>query len=54
MSSNDQKANAQRLLKRALKDIITAARLLDSEDALVLHRLRNLTRDIKIAEVQLR
>jgi hypothetical protein len=54
LSSNDQKANAQRLLKRALKDIIIAAKLLDAEDILVLRRLRNLTRDIKIAEAQLR
>jgi hypothetical protein len=54
LSTNDQKLRAQQLLRRALKDLELASRLLDPEELAVLQRLRSASRDVKVAEAQLR
>ena len=54
MATDDQKLRAQQLLRRALKDLELASRLLDLQDSGVLQRLRSASRDVKIAEAQLR
>jgi hypothetical protein len=53
-TTDDQKARAQQLLRRALKDLELAVRLLDQPETGVLQKLRSASRDIKIAEAQLR
>lgn len=52
--TDDQKLRAQQLLRRALKDLETAARLLDPQEVGVIQRLRSASRDVKQAEAQLR
>jgi hypothetical protein len=54
LATDDQKLRAQQLLRRALKDLELASRLLDMQEASVLQRLRSASRDVKIAEAQLR
>ncbi len=54
MATDDQKIRAQQLLRRALKDLEAAARLLDPAEANVLQRLRSASREVKRAEAQLR
>ena len=54
LAADDQKVRAQQLLRRALKDLELAARLLDLQDAAVIQRLRSASREVKIAESQLR
>ena len=54
MATDDQKIRAQQLLRRALKDLDLAARLLDPQDAAVIQRLRRASREVKVAESQLR
>jgi len=54
LATDDQKVRAQQLLRRALKDLETAARLLDPTEADVLQRLRSASREVKRAEAQLR
>ena len=54
MATDDQKIRAQQLLRRALKDLDLAARLLDPQELGVLQRLRSASRDVKVAEAQLR
>jgi len=54
LAADDQKVRAQRLLQKALKDLELAARLLDPQDAAVIQRLRRASRDVKVAEAQLR
>lgn len=54
MATDDQKLRAQQLLRRALKDLETAARLLDPQEATVLQRLRSASREVKRAEEHLR
>jgi hypothetical protein len=54
LATDDQKLRAQQLLRRALKDIELASRLLDPQEAAVLQRLRSASRDVKVAEAQLR
>ena len=54
LATDDQKLRAQQLLRRALKDLETAARLLDPQEVGVIQRLRSASRDVKQAEAQLR
>jgi len=54
LATDDQKLRAQQLLRRALKDLETAARLLDQQEVGVIQRLRSASRDVKQAEAQLR
>jgi len=54
LATDDQKVRAQQLLRRALKDLELAARLLDPEDAAVIQRLRRASREVKVADSQLR
>ena len=54
MVTDDQKIRAQQLLRRALKDLELAARLLDPQEAGVIQRIRSASRDVKVAEAQLR
>lgn len=54
MSKPEQKIRSQQLLRRAIKDIDVAMKLLDNEDVIALSRLRSALKDVKIAEGQLR
>jgi hypothetical protein len=54
LATDDHKLRAQQLLRRALKDLELASRLLDIQEANVLQRIRGASRDVKIAEAQLR
>jgi len=54
LATDDHKLRAQQLLRRALKDLELASRLLDMQEANVLQRIRGASRDVKIAEAQLR
>jgi hypothetical protein len=54
LATDDQKLRAQQLLRRALKDLELVSRLLDTQEAGVLQRVRSASRDVKIAEAQLR
>ena len=54
LAKDDQKIMAQQLLRKVLKDLEVAARLLDPQDAAVIQRLRSASREVKRAEGQLR
>ena len=54
LAKDDQKLMAQQILRKVLKDLETAARLLDLQDAAVIQRLRSASREVKRAEGQLR
>jgi len=54
LAADDQKLMAQQLLRRVLRDLKAAARLLDKQDAVVLQRLQSATREVKRAGDQLR
>jgi len=54
LAADDQKVRAQRLLQKALKDLELAARLLDPQDTAVIQRLRRASREVKVADSQLR
>jgi hypothetical protein len=50
LDSDNQKLRARVLIRRALKDLEHAARLLDPENVAALQRLRSASRDVKRAE----
>lgn len=54
LSKPEQKIRSQQLLRRVIKDIDVAMKLLDNEDVIALSRLRSALKDVKIAEGQLR
>jgi len=54
LAADDQKIRAQQLIRRALKDLEVATKLLDASEVDVIHRLRNASREVKRAEAQLR
>jgi len=54
LSNKTQNIRSQQLLRRALKDVETAMKLLDLEEILALSRLRSAIKDIKVAEAQIR
>lgn len=54
LPDDNQKIVAQQLLRKVLRDLEKAARLLDPSEVTVLQRLRSASLDVKRAEVQLR
>lgn len=54
MANDNQKIVVQQLLRKVLRDLETAARLLDTQDAVVIQRLRSASREVKRADGQLR
>lgn len=54
LSNKTQNIRSQQLLRRALKDIETAMKLLDFEEVLAISRLRSAIKDVKVAEAQIR
>jgi hypothetical protein len=54
LSNKTQNIRSQQLLRRALKDIETAMKLLDFDEVLAISRLRNAIKDVKVAEAQIR
>ena len=54
LSKQEYKTRSQQLLRRAIKDIDVAMKLLDAEEVIALSRLRSALKDVKIAEGKLR
>jgi hypothetical protein len=54
LTKDDQKLMVQQLLRKVLKDLETAARLLDPQEVGVIQRLRSASREVKRADGQLR
>ena len=54
MSNQEQKIRSQQILRKVIKDIESVMRLLDTEDAVSIIRLRSAVKDVKIAEGELR
>jgi len=54
VDTDNRRMMARALVRKALKELEGAARLLDTEDTVVIQRLRSASRDAKRAEADLR